>query len=155
VSARGDSITWLHEGKSGELHEENSSGPGGSAGVRAMQVLQVSVSPVSGFILALHPAQHVRGADCLLGTLAQADDVGHMPNAAWHGQHGTTSRAGWGSHTVHQQPLADSSVLVRHHSHCIASVSMHHTAPNTALRLLDIAAYSHVSVWVLQCVIDS
>ncbi|KAL0038444.1 hypothetical protein WJX77_006579 [Trebouxia sp. C0004] len=32
VSARGDSITWLHEG--------SSSGPGGSAGLRAMQVLQ-------------------------------------------------------------------------------------------------------------------
>ncbi len=47
-----------------------------------MQVLQVAVSPVSGFARAMHFAQHVRGADCLHATLAQADEPEHMPNAA-------------------------------------------------------------------------
>ena len=99
MSARGDSITWLHEG--------SSSGPGGSAGLHAMQVLQVLVSPVSGFSHAMHFAQHVHGADCLHDCLVRADEQEHMPHVAWHAQHGSMSRAGWGSHTVCHQLLAD------------------------------------------------
>ncbi len=47
-----------------------------------MQLLQVAVSPVSGFTHAMHFAQHARGTGRLHDRLIRADELEHMPNAA-------------------------------------------------------------------------
>ena len=47
-----------------------------------MQLLQVSVPPESGFIFAMHFAQHVLGAGCMHNCFVRADELEHMPNAA-------------------------------------------------------------------------
>lgn len=140
VSARGDSITWLHEG--------SLSGPGGSAGLHAMQLLQVSHLQVASFLQCILLSICVGLVACM--TLWHKQ----LNRSIWQMQHGIRLQAGWGSHTICHQLIADRNVLVRHHSRCTAFVSMHHTAPNTALRLLDIAKCSLVLACELQSVID-
>ena len=73
MSARGDRITWLHEGDSG--------GPGGSAGLQAMQVLKVTLHYAA--IMHYHTVWCEAQPENLFAAWALSGS-GHVHRAAWH-----------------------------------------------------------------------